>query len=221
MSVTVVITTAAGSGGLLPVDYNGTLTTNPSCTGCTSGASGLLTFDFGTPQTNGSGPAQGTSANQFLVRIVAQVMNVFPTVQDGATLTNSASLIYRPSGASDVTLSGGSQAITVLEPRITTTKSVNPTTGVQQGDTLTYTVRFTNTGNSPAYDVTAQDILAQGVAYDAGSLACEDSVGAGVPSRPPPVGGTPESRRQSGRHPGTSPRAVSSNAPTRPRRSPI
>ncbi|HTX91046.1 MAG TPA: SdrD B-like domain-containing protein, partial [Anaerolineales bacterium] len=55
---------------------------------------------------------------------------------------------------------------TIVEPDVTTTKSVSPTSGVQAGDTLTYTVRFTNTGTSPAYDVTAEDTLAQGVAFD-------------------------------------------------------
>ena len=76
-------------------------------------------------------------------------------------------------GDTDSTVSGGSQTVTVIEPRITTTKTVAPTTGVQAGDTLNYTVTFANTGTSTAYDVTAQDTLAQGVTFTAGSLACK------------------------------------------------
>ena len=43
----------------------------------------------------------------------------------------------------------------------------------QAGSVLDYTIRFENTGNSTAFDVTARDDLAQGVSYDTGSMACE------------------------------------------------
>lgn len=54
---------------------------------------------------------------------------------------------------------------TIVEPIINTTKTVDTTSGVEAGDTLTYTVRFTNTGTAPAYDITAQDLLAQGISF--------------------------------------------------------
>ncbi|MCC6146446.1 MAG: isopeptide-forming domain-containing fimbrial protein [Anaerolineaceae bacterium] len=59
----------------------------------------------------------------------------------------------------------------IVEPVITTTKSVAPVTGVQAGDALSYTVRFTNTGSATAYDVTAQDTLAQGVAFNTAAFS--------------------------------------------------
>ncbi len=164
-----VITTAAASGGLLTADYNGTLTTSPACTGCTAGASGTLTFTFGNTQTNGSGPINGTSNNQFLVRVVAKVLNVStPLNQIGTTLQNTANLIYDdPTLGNDHSVAGGSQTVTVIEPRIVTTKAVTPATAVEAGTVLNYTVTFTNNGTSPAYDVTAQDALAQGVTFTA------------------------------------------------------
>ena len=64
-------------------------------------------------------------------------------------------------------MSGGSQTVTVVEPRIATTKTVTPATAVQAGTVLNYTATFANTGTSTAYDVTAQDTLAQGVAFTA------------------------------------------------------
>ena len=65
-----------------------------------------------------------------------------------------------------------SVSVNVVEPRIATTKSVNPTSGVETGDTLNYTLTMTNTGTAPAYEVSFRDDLAQGVAYDAGSMSC-------------------------------------------------
>ncbi len=62
--------------------------------------------------------------------------------------------------------------VNVVEPRITTTKSVVPTSGVESGDVLTYTLTMQNTGTAPAYDVTFEDVLAQGVAYNVNSMSC-------------------------------------------------
>ena len=44
---------------------------------------------------------------------------------------------------------------------------MSPSTAVQAGTVLNYTVTFANTGTSTAYDVTAQDTLAQGVTFTA------------------------------------------------------
>ncbi len=161
-----VITTAAGSGGLLAADYNGLLPP-PTCSGCTVGAGGILTFTFGNVQTNGSGPGNGTSNNQFLLQVVARVLNITAN-QQGVTLQNTADLIYDdPTLGANRTVAGGAQTVTVIEAQITTTKTVTPTTGVQAGTLLTYAFVLTNTGASPAYDVTVVDTLAQGVSFTA------------------------------------------------------
>ena len=78
-------------------------------------------------------------------------------------------------------MNSGSQTITIAEPRIVTTKDVLPLTGVDAGDLVTYTVRFANNGTSTAYDVTAIDVLAQGVTYNNGSIACVDNSSIVVP----------------------------------------
>ncbi len=173
-----VITAAAASGGLLAADYNGALAA-PTCSGCTVGQSGLLTFGFGSTQTNGGGPAAGTTANKFLLQVVARVLNAStPLNQLGSTLTNTAALIYDSASAgANQSVPAGSRTVTVIEPQITTTKTVNPTGGVQAGDIVTYTVVLANTGNSPAYDVTARDTLAQGIAF-ASLVSCTLNPGA-------------------------------------------
>jgi uncharacterized repeat protein (TIGR01451 family) len=108
-----VITTAAGSGGLLAADYSGSLTTTPACPACVVGASGVtLEFEFGNVQTNGSGPADGTAANQFLVRVRARVLNVAGN-QNGTLLTNTASLAYVNPQTGDTAIAGGSRSLTV------------------------------------------------------------------------------------------------------------
>ncbi len=50
---------------------------------------------------------------------------------------------------------------------LTTTKTVTPASAVEAGDSLTYTVRFTNSGNSTAYESSGLDLLAQGTEFTA------------------------------------------------------
>ncbi len=141
--------------------YNGTVGV-PTITGGASNGDDV-TFDFGDITTTDDNNA---SNNAFTLNVTLRVLDVAGN-EIGTVLTNGASLTYKPgTGSTDTTLSGGTQNITVLEPRIATTKSVLPTSGVQAGDSLTYTVRFTNTGTATAYEVTADDVLAQGVVYN-------------------------------------------------------
>jgi len=92
--------------------------------------------------------------NTFLIHIVARVSNTAANhgFATATTLANSASLIYTDptSGAASapVTDAPPPALATVIEPRIATSKSLTPTSGVQGGDVLTYTVRFSNTGSS-------------------------------------------------------------------------
>ncbi len=164
----------------LAADYNGSLPVPTfSCAGtCSTGDDITLTFgDVTTTADN------DTNNNTFIVRVTLLVENVSgnqdiitPNADYPTTLTNQATITYTGGSGSNT-----SAAITVIEARITTTKSVVPTTSVQAGDTVTYTVRFTNTGHSTAYEVTAHDTLAQGVLY--GTLIyCRDQGGSDVPT---------------------------------------
>jgi uncharacterized repeat protein (TIGR01451 family)/fimbrial isopeptide formation D2 family protein len=160
-----VVATAAASGGNLAADYNGALSA-PSFTN----VGGVLTFDFGAAQTNGSGPANGASNNQFLVRVVARVLNVAGNHQ-GATLVNSASLSYtNPNSGSTITVSGGSQTISLVEPTLTIDKRVTaPSANI--GDLVTFQIAITNTSAVAAYDVLITDMVPAGLTYDPGSIA--------------------------------------------------
>jgi uncharacterized repeat protein (TIGR01451 family)/fimbrial isopeptide formation D2 family protein len=91
----------------------------------------------------------------------------------GSTLQNSATINYT-NGATGATqtLTTSAPAVTVVEPKLTLTKTAaNVTPGKQPGDTavggdiLEYRVIATNTGNSTAYDVDVKDTLPPGLVW--------------------------------------------------------
>ena len=167
-----VITTVAGSGGLLAADYNGTLTTSPACPACVVGASGVtLEFQFGNVQTNGSGPANGTSANQFLVHVRARVLNVAGN-QNGTPLTNTASLAYVNPQTGDTPVAGGSRSLPVTEPELMVVKVADdPTPGFGQVVTFRITVSHLPSSTADAFELSLTDVIPAGLTYVAGSLA--------------------------------------------------
>lgn len=164
-----VITSAAP----LAQPYAGTFTNDPPPFAClgTCGSGDDFTLTFGDITTSADNDPDN---NTFVIRVTLRLLDL-PANQDGATLTNGATLAYTGGSAADT------GAASVIEARIETLKDVDPTSSVQAGDVLTYTVRFTNTGNSPAYDVTAVDTLAQGVGFTA-LAACVDHNALAVPS---------------------------------------
>ena len=178
-------TTASDLSGLLTADFNGTLPLPTVST--TAGDGNDVSWSFGDTTNNVDDP-NDTTNNSFVIRLTVVVQNVLSN-QIGTILPNSATLNYT-SNNQPASIDGGTVKIEVIEPQITTTKTVVPTTGVQAGDTVNYTVRFENTGNSTAYDVVAVDTLAQGVVFDGGSLKCVDQAGAVVPSSATPAAGT-------------------------------
>ncbi|NWF67574.1 MAG: DUF11 domain-containing protein, partial [Chloroflexi bacterium] len=173
-----IITTAAASGGILSADFAGTV---PAPTVTAPGGSGAdVTLAFGAIVTTGDNNAAN---NSFVVQLRALVMGSVSTNVDGAALTNNASLTYDNNGTPATLTDPTPPTITVIEPQITTTKSVTPSTNVQAGDDLTYTVRFTNTGRATAYDVTADDVLAPGTDFILSSpaaITCTTNFGAGT-----------------------------------------
>ena len=157
--------------------FTGSVNTTPTVATVGDPALGnsTTTFTFGDTVVIAT---TGNGSSSFTLNVTARVMDISQN-QIGDTKTNSASAVYLdPDGSgTDVTLPGGSQIITIAEPRIVTTKDVSPSSGVDAGDVVTYTVRFANNGTSTAYEVTALDILAQGVTYDTGSATCVDQIG--------------------------------------------
>jgi LPXTG-site transpeptidase (sortase) family protein len=150
--------------------FVGTLNTSPAVSPLSPTDGDDMTFTFGdTTTTNDNNGAN----NSFLLNVTLRVLDV-PANQIGSTLTNGAVLRYlNPNTGVDAPdVPGGTQDISVSEPRIVTTKDTVPTplTGVQAGNLVTYRVLFTNTNNpltnvSTAYEVSAMDSLAQGMDF--------------------------------------------------------
>ena len=82
-------------------------------------------------------------------------------------LSNSASIEYDNAQGGHETPAPVTDGLTVSEPWIITDKTVDQTTGVEAGDTLTYTVSLTNGGNDTAYEVNFNDTLAPGTSFAA------------------------------------------------------
>ncbi|MBP7228207.1 MAG: isopeptide-forming domain-containing fimbrial protein, partial [Longilinea sp.] len=132
-----VITTVAGSGGILTQDYAGAVPTpTVTCTGSCGNGDDML-FTFGNQVTTDD---NNVNNNSFVVQIQARVLDLMPTVVDGAVLSNVAELRYtNPNTGNSVTLPDAPENISIIEPRIETIKTVTPLSGVQAGDVLTYT----------------------------------------------------------------------------------
>ncbi|MCJ7512385.1 MAG: sortase, partial [Anaerolineales bacterium] len=162
-----IITTAAASGGILAADYNGTLTTTPTVV--VSG--GTLEFQFGDVQTNGSGPGNGTSANQFVVRVRTRVLNEVGN-QNGTLLVNTANLGYVNPQTGDTTVLDGLRTLTVIEPELQLTKLADDDTpGLGQTVTYTLVVEHLPSSTADALDLVVVDVLPLGLTYLGGSAA--------------------------------------------------
>ena len=172
-----VITQAAQSSGVLSADFAGTVT-SPAITQ----PGGNVLFTFGNLTTTDDNDAGN---NTFLINLTARIANNNSN-QNGTLLTNTASMTYTNPITGVTGLNGGNVLVRVIEPRLTAQKSVTPSVA-QAGDTLTYTVRFTNTGESTAFDVTMTDTLPAGVALPALiSCAISDTAIASALSGTPP-----------------------------------
>jgi LPXTG-site transpeptidase (sortase) family protein len=167
-----VITTAAASGGVLANDFNGSIGSQNITV--VSGDGGSVQFDLSNVVANEDGNVN--TNNTILLRFRARVTDISAN-QTGTVISNQAT---NQVGSNPATPSN-SVDVTVVEARITTAKSVVPTSSVAAGDTVTYIVRFTNTGNDTAHEVTARDDLAQGVLFNA-LTSCMDQSAAHVPT---------------------------------------
>lgn len=172
----------ANSYQLDTTDFNGTLPTptiTPVTYASSNGADGedlVVTFGSTITVVDDNDPAN----NSFDVILQAIVLDT--AANHGMPTATTLSNVGRVQVGTGTPVDSPPVVLTVVEPRIVTVKSVSPTSGVEAGDTLTYTVSFTNNGTSTAYDVTALDTIAQGVSYDTGSASCVDqsSVSVGV-----------------------------------------
>ena len=127
---------------------------------------------------------------QALITITARLLSSTVNVS-GTQIVNTVGIRYSntPGGAPSALQTSNPVTLTVIQPKIATTKTVTPASNLQAGDVLTYAARFTNIGNSIAYNVVATDTLAPGTAFN-GLLGCANQASAAVLSQATPAAGT-------------------------------
>ncbi len=142
--------------------FGGSMTNNPpivTAPAATPGADGEdATFNFGTINVSGT----NGSYRQFRILVTARITANNTAVYEGASLSNTASLTYTdPNTSLPATVNSPTPAtITVREPSITTTKTLADPGAVRHvGDTLSYTVNISNTGQATAYEWQIDDTL--------------------------------------------------------------
>jgi large repetitive protein len=157
--------------------FNGTVSATPTVNPA-SGDGNDVAFSFGDVTVADD---NDTTNNSFTLEVTTRVANIIDN-QQGTSLPDHASMTYtNPSGGTVTFDDPTDPSITVIEPQITTTKSVvdsnDAGSDAQPGETLTYTILFENTGSSTAYEVNATDDLPDGVSFNAGSATAVDQDG--------------------------------------------
>lgn len=112
-----------------------------------------------------------TASTQALITVTARISHEHPSpasdANAGDVITNAASMIH---STAPVTVSNVVSTV-VGEPNVLLSKSVASSTGLTTSldglAHLTYTIRLTNTGSSPAYSVYVTDTLPAGISVTA------------------------------------------------------
>lgn len=126
-----------------------------------------VTFDFGTLANSDDDNA---TTETVTVRLTAVVLNVAANTPTTVTTRNNAAQVFV--GAAAVSPSRVSPSVTIVGPRLTTTKSAN-VAAADAGDTVTYTVTVAAVSTprvSDAHDVALSDVLPSGVTLVPGSF---------------------------------------------------
>ena len=167
--------------GLVPahnIVITDTLPTGLTFGSCTPGSLGGSCSASGSIITYTAAATLGVNQSSSIT-ITAQIP---PTLTDGATLINTATLTYTDSANNPRPAVTASDTTTVpVQPNIVLSKTDGVTTAAP-GQTLTYTLTFTNTGPGAAHNIVISDTLPPGVSYQScslGSLAgsCSESGG--------------------------------------------
>ncbi|MEL7212135.1 MAG: isopeptide-forming domain-containing fimbrial protein [Pseudomonadota bacterium] len=172
---------ATSSNGLVDntTDANANIT-------LTGGSAGSVEFDFGTVTLAGT-TATDPAGSQIVVQVVAQVLDIVTTVEDGETLTNTATLTVQDGATQLQPPVTATESVDIVEPEVTIDKS-GPIAG-DPGDTVRYTIVLENTGTGPAYDGVLADPLADAFLTYGGNLTAVYNDGSTVPASD--ITGTP------------------------------
>jgi uncharacterized repeat protein (TIGR01451 family) len=104
-----------------------------------------------------------TNLELLIIEFNAQVDNIGSNQDVPVTiLTNRFEVHYQDKAGNSFSSTSGPVYVKIVEPNLTITKNVNPTT-VPPGGTVTYTVHITNTGTADAFDIVFTDTLQTGL----------------------------------------------------------
>ncbi len=141
-----------GSVAINSAGFTGTISNDPPTVG---GSAQTPLFSFGDITATGTA---GTSENGFLltydVLVLDDVANA--ALNSPQNKTNTATLDYSGNPGGGIS---DNHTVQFREPELTLGKSVNPSTGLQGGDTVTVTLTLENTGTADALDITVSDVL--------------------------------------------------------------
>jgi len=156
--------TADGQSGALTANFLGTITgETASGDGVgTDGADARLSFTASVANADND-----VGNNSFVIRVRLVASDTIGN-QAGVALDNSARLAYQdPDGDTaggtaidrTVALSGGTPTVTVVEPTLTVTQTADglPPLGVDEGDTVNYTITIGNASGTDAFDLSFQE----------------------------------------------------------------
>lgn len=126
---------------------------------------------LGTPLTDtdadgnvDTGPVAAGGVRAFAVVATVPIGETDGTA-DITTITAFTSITQSSEGSNVAVLT-----TTIVGPRVTLSKTVEPTGAVPPGTTLTYTVTLTNAGTGNAYDMVVQDSIPEWTTYVSGSM---------------------------------------------------
>jgi uncharacterized repeat protein (TIGR01451 family) len=148
----------------------------PAAPTITSG--NVLTFAFG----SGTGPVEADI-------VITSVVRNLPGNQDGTELTNEARFVWNEKHEELFIpfVETYTARVDVVEPLLSVNKAVRSSSGSTNNldgtALLTYTVRLTNSGNSPAFEVSITDVAPAGISVTAlygGDGRSAPIVGSGV-----------------------------------------
>ncbi|WP_052337883.1 DUF11 domain-containing protein [Chloroflexus sp. Y-396-1] len=135
--------------------------------------------------THSSGTVVYTRTNQLNYNetdTITITVQVDPSLTSTVTFTNTAVLDYQDGFGNQYPQVQASDSVTINQPNIELSKTDGVTTAAP-GQTLTYTLTFTNTGAGAAHNITISDPLPTGVSYqscDAGALGGTCSASGGT-----------------------------------------
>lgn len=150
--------------GDVSAPYTGSSPLSFTVTATPSAGASNLTWNIGDVVNDSS--VNATTTDDLVIVYRVRITDGDLAAVASTTLSNSATLDYDNASGAATQLTDSVNA-TVIQPILTTSKDVagglNAGDTVAAGDTVTYEITITNTGNAPAYDVQITDVVPVGL----------------------------------------------------------